>query len=49
MHGTFLKSILFGQLSVKFKYSPIYTNQTNSSKIMISNLKTPLKMICDIL
>ncbi len=30
-------------------YSASYTNQTNSSKIMISNLKTPLKVICDIL
>ncbi len=38
----------FWQLSVKFKYSPCYTNQTNSSKIKISNLKTHLKVICDI-
>ncbi len=34
---------------VKFKYLLSYTNQTNSLKIMISNLKTHLKVIYDIL
>ncbi len=49
MQGTFLKSILNWHLSVKLKYSPSHTIQSNSSKIMISNLKTHLKVFSDIL
>ncbi len=49
MKGNFLKSILISHLSVKLKYSLGHTNQINSSKIMISNLKTHLKVFSDIL
>ncbi len=44
-----LKSIFIWQQTAKLKYLPSSTNQTNSSNMMIDNLKTPLKVFSDIL